>query len=501
MNLYPYGREAPTLTRRVPATALALLGAFVLTFAVGACDDDITQPTADLDPARMDLLSGAAATDTIDSVLDDFIVVEVQNRAGEPLAGVTVRLSGVNAAVGRIQREDFENQIAEATDATGRVAARVRLGRTPGPGLVRITVGSVLRDSIEYSVLHGAPARIDLAPADTAVSRGRSFPLRIQVTDRRENVVSAPPEITGRDGRISANPSGEVTGLTWGRTAVHVRAGTLLDSALVSVVPEGTFAAHTDPDGFAADRSIFVSNLDGSGLRSLQTVYPNDWQDLDPHWAADGRSILFHEGVHNPRIYRIDLGGAVSNLPSQVEFGRQANPRATRSGEWIYFEGDRTLWRMDAAGRSTERIGPDVDMYTDFGHPSPSPSGDRVVFVSQGYPHISYMRVLDVATRDVRALDIVGARPQWSPTEDLIAFIEGSYAYGPLRAMRPDGSDQRAISHPLQRYVGNFDWSPDGAWLIAKESESQLVHLIHLESGESIPLPFTRRLRNPTWRP
>jgi Tol biopolymer transport system component len=110
------------------------------------------------------------------------------------------------------------------------------------------------------------------------------------------------------------------------------------------------------------------------------------------------------------------------------------------------------------------------------------------------------MRILDMDTGMVDALDIIGASPRWSPAADWIAYILGEEA-GPLKVMRSDGSDQRQVSQGLARYMGGLDWSPDGEWVIVRNFDTKRLHIIHVSTGLSLPLPYTERLLHPTWRP
>lgn len=367
--------------RRAGASALALFALVAASF--GACGGDATGPGHLYgDPALLQLLAGGSRTDTVHAVLPEAVLVEVRDAAGVPIPGIEIRFQPIALNLGKFSAAGFQGlAVVERTDATGRAGVRVQLDTIPGAARLRISVsGSQLADTIAYTILPGAPSTLVVAPRDTALYRDATYQLRVSATDRFNNALAPSFEYTAIDGVATVSPDGEVTGVQWGRSRFHIGVGSLLDSVAVSVVPEGTIAAHTNPDIHAGDRSMVVVDLDGSGYRTLSTTYPDNFQSLEPFWAPDGQEIFYQEGVHDPRLFAIDLEGSVRTLIPSSPLGREATPHASRDGSWVFFEGDRTIWRVRPDGSSPERIGPVVDPNTELGRPSPSPTGDRLVF-------------------------------------------------------------------------------------------------------------------------
>jgi Tol biopolymer transport system component len=109
------------------------------------------------------------------------------------------------------------------------------------------------------------------------------------------------------------------------------------------------------------------------------------------------------------------------------------------------------------------------------------------------------IRVLDVAADTSSTWGMPGRHPQWSPTGDVIALV--SPHGGSISIVNADGTAARILSEPDKIYIeGPFSWSPDGQWLLVKNSAGPL-DLIHVASGLTLPLPFTGMLYNPAWQP
>jgi Tol biopolymer transport system component len=109
------------------------------------------------------------------------------------------------------------------------------------------------------------------------------------------------------------------------------------------------------------------------------------------------------------------------------------------------------------------------------------------------------IRVLDVATRAITPLDLIGVSARWSPTGDRIAYVADEE--GQVLLVDPDGSNPRVISAPGRKYIAGLDWSSDGRWIVVRSGEFPRVELIRVDTGETLPLPFSAMVEQPAWRP
>jgi Tol biopolymer transport system component len=95
--------------------------------------------------------------------------------------------------------------------------------------------------------------------------------------------------------------------------------------------------------------------------------------------------------------------------------------------------------------------------------------------------------------------------PRWSPVADVIAYGAHKASEPQQYAIiiwliDPDGSNPRPASNPTDAYLPEIDWSPDGRWLIATSYDDGVLHLIDTQTGLTLPLAFTKSLRQPSWR-
>jgi dipeptidyl aminopeptidase/acylaminoacyl peptidase len=108
------------------------------------------------------------------------------------------------------------------------------------------------------------------------------------------------------------------------------------------------------------------------------------------------------------------------------------------------------------------------------------------------------LRVLDVGTRAVTPLHVLGLSPRWSPTEDRIAYVDDESR---VVLIDPDGGNRRVLSAPGRTYEDGLDWSPDGRWVVVRAVDRPNIELIHAQTGETLPLPLSAGLEQPAWRP
>lgn len=472
----------------------------------------------------------SAPGDTVGAVQQ--LVVEVFDAAGAPAAGAVVRFQGFDVApVFGCRDEDGACYPAPAVavagepslsfglftvatvDARGLASVRMKMGRTAGPARVAVSVPTLgFGDTARIAVAPGAPVRLGVTPRDSAVYVGGAYALRPVTRDRYMNPRTDPVSFTAVGASVAVS-DGALRGAAVGRGMVIARSGPLADTVRASVVPRGTLAAFA-PDSF----SLVVFNLDGSGYRHVARASGlYGCCGMTPDWSPDGTRLIFHEGGRyipsNARILVADMAGGGRRLISPAPpLVAEKTPQFSADGAWIYFGGvpargvDGEVWRVRADGSGAERVGPARRVSYD-GQPSPSPDGTRVAFESVGpRDHVDdrlpiHLALLDLRTGAVSLPGVIGRSPRWSPSGDQLAYIPGQGSYGPLWVMRPDGSGRRAITGEGTRYFPEFDWSPDGRYLVAESAITSLLEIIDAATGEALPLPFSRRLETPSWRP
>ena len=106
------------------------------------------------------------------------------------------------------------------------------------------------------------------------------------------------------------------------------------------------------------------------------------------------------------------------------------------------------------------------------------------------------IEILDLATDSLTSLGVNGVSPRWSPTTDSIAYVDVD---GRVKVLAGDGTGLRAVTPMGQPFAIALDWSPDGQWLLARDSYA--LELIQVSSGMILPLGYATGMSDPVWRP
>lgn len=500
------------MSRSAMRAPLLLCGAVA---ALSAACKDGTGPGTPREPGVYVVQGGPAADSAMAAVPD--LVVQVRGPDGAPLPGAVVEFRTQAHADSAFVYLSAPNTVARraadvTTDAEGLARTPVRLAHVAGTARVFVTVPSAgYADTVTYTVRPGALAAIVVTPADTAAYVGGSYALAATTRDQWGNLRSDAVTFGSAVPQVAGVSGGRVTAAAIGRGIVTASSGNVVDSAYVSVVPQGTLAARYV--GTASPHSrIWLMNLDGSALRPIPLAgAASDWgapgQALD--WSPSGTELAFAGGGGAQQLWAGTPEGAVRPLAPVPAAGRvQRSPRFSRDGQWVFYnQGDPTrnatsLWRVRANGTGAQQLTPDTPaFYTNDLDASPSPDGTRIVYGTdraRGWgispPH--RLVVMTLATREVRDLGAVGNAPRWSPVADRIVYERDRR----LWVVNADGTGGRALTPGVPGYDQNVSWSPDGRW-IAATRDGPFIDLINVDTGLVLPLGFSGFYTDPAWRP
>ena len=199
---------------------------------------------------------------------------------------------------------------------------------------------------------------------------------------------------------------------------------------------------------------LFVAARDGSGERPLLSTRDMDY---DPVWSPDGQTIVFTSDR----------------------------------------EGSADLFRVKPDGSGLERL-TDSPAYDD--QAAFSPDGKQLVLVSTRAGGRPNLWILDIATRQAKALTSGEGgdfRPSWSPDGRSIAFSSSrgrsmTFAHGrwehlqfaDIYVVRPDGSGLKQVGEH-GNFCGSPKWTADSRRLVAYCMDVQKT----LETRRAVPLP------------
>jgi hypothetical protein len=402
---------------------------------------------------------------------------------------------------------------ADTTDANGRAEALLVHGTAAGAQYLVVEARAFgqatafTSDSVIVRTTPGQPARILIAPRDTALFQGDTDPLALAAADRYGNRRMEIVQLTAATAGVSVSASVVRADSGPSRQIVRAQLGAIRDSAWLSIVPRGELAVGTSPQYVGQSGDLAVVKLDGSGLRSaLVTSQPGDYgaqaAAMNVRWDPTGTRLVYDRLETTDRLFIGDLAGVAHPLIYPSPFSDEFNPDFSPDGAWVYFAARSpglsasSLWRVHPDGTALEQAPFEPD--GSESRPAVSPDGQWLAYSSDGFIHV---RSLVTGART--PLQVSGTAPRWSPAGDAIAYVvSADYAgySGLLRIVSPDGNNDRLLVTD-EAYAPGLDWTPDGKYIVAKTGNYGLLELIVVATGETIPLPYSGRLFTPAWRP
>lgn len=199
-----------------------------------------------------------------------------------------------------------------------------------------------------------------------------------------------------------------------------------------------------DPDG---TEDIWLGNADGTGTqRIVDCVDPCLWTD-EPAWSPDDRSVAFQRLTADDDGFRSTLEvldvatGDVTVVLTMPELEIILAPRWSPDGKSVVVEAIHL---------------PEASLDVD-----PDGGGIGIVDLTAATPAVDMLVPFDTFAQS----------PDWSPTDDLIAFAQPSgpeRAQADLIAMRPDGTERRNVTEIAKDGAAAVQpaFTPDGQRLL-----------------------------------
>jgi hypothetical protein len=441
----------------------------------------------------LSVVSGAGQSDTILSTLPRSVVVQLYEPGG--LYGHVVQFSSVFSgsnplnAYAYVRRLDWQFAGTFAVDTTsseGRAEIEVVLGPIAGPARILVSVPDFgITDLITFTATPGNAVGVYVAPGDTAVTVNGTVTLRGGAVDARGNVRSDPVTYSVLSGPVTVSGA-TVTGTGVGRASIQLTADGKSATASFTVVPQGVLAA-------AAGNTVRIFNLDGSGMQTISVPLP---YVTEVRWSPLGTSLAFGDDAQ--ALFTVTPSGTVTQVDATTGYDQW--PQWSRDGSTIYYSkisGNNTsaLWHVTPTGANDDSVSiqnPSFDIF-----PSPSPDGTKLAYVAD-LGNTSDLRVLTLSTGAVADLQLVAWAPVWSPTGQTIAYLDQFSTTGPIAVVNADGTGQRVLNSAT--YGQDFDWSPDGQYIVALNGLTGQFDLITVATGVALPLPYTGGFSSPSWK-
>jgi eukaryotic-like serine/threonine-protein kinase len=238
------------------------------------------------------------------------------------------------------------------------------------------------------------------------------------------------------------------------------------------------------PDGrsivFARAASLHLLSLrpDGGALGNPHQLTDPVMQAEDPAWASNGKDIVF---AAQRTLWRVDMAGR--HQPEPLPFIAQdasmpvlSRAQSTQPRRLVYVRNssDPNIWRIDTPGPGiatsppTSPVRAIASTLNDI-NPQVSPDGQRVAFQSNRSGSMEIW-VADLNGANAVPLTSIGAAPvgtgtpRWSPDGQTIAFDSNhENQFDVYTVPASGGKIQRITSHEAADSVPSF--SRDGKWL------------------------------------
>lgn len=484
--------------------------------ALTACGDDPVGPLSD---PGITFPLGANVTDTARAAPVQVLRVQVYGTDGRPAARTEVRASGVigmkdgqaayiEITAGRLGDLDYGAAVVDTTDTNGVVHFRLRLGFVAGPARLVVTAPALgMQDTARFTIVPANATSFRVEPTDTAVAIGKSVTLRASVFDSYGNARNEP--VTFRaEGSAGTLDGTVVSGTAFGRVAVIAETPGWLDTSWVSVVPSRTIAVYSRPAHTGEATTIYMLNLDGSGVTNVREsiIGTGYFGDMAVAWVSPTK-LVYHDATypHSRHLYVHDLetGSTERFLPAADRMPVEYLPRTGYDRAWVYFSGGSQtqispLHRARPDGTGVEQI--TATAIVQHWGAAPSPDGTQVAYVAD-VDGFEELEVVDLATREKRSLNLAGTSPRWSPDGHRIAYIAAETRY--LSVVKADGSGARALANSTTRFGADIDWSADGMYIVGSVDGGRLA-IVDVATGDEVLVrlrPEGRQIGSPVFRP
>jgi hypothetical protein len=450
----------------------------VLTLACAACSDPENGPSGD---PGLTVAAGANQSDTVLTTLVQALVVDVISSQG-PAEGVIVRFDArltnnqptllVAPLVGQ---SVFSPSTAIATDSRGRASVRIQLGAMAGPADVLITVPELgFSATASYTVEPGLPFALIVAPQDTVVEVGATFGSRSLVTDRHGNALDEAVSLVQPSPNLTV-AGDQITASAPGRGTVSVRAGALSDVLRVFVGPLS---------GISGLTSTALLIFDTNGNISTNSSLSRSGGPFTADWSPDGQLLVADDKdggplrLISPNGQAISLGAATADWPLYPEF--------SPDGQWIYYSRADQGWhirRMRPDGSEDQAI-----PFIPGNHAAPtlSPDGGSMAVVNLQPDRVE---IFDFTSRTLTEIAAAAHTPAWSPDGSRIAFVNPTD--NRIEVVNPDGSGRRVVSPPGRQFGLGIDWTQDGLFILAFDTEAKVLVALDPESQAILEYHFT----------
>jgi hypothetical protein len=449
-----------------------------------------------LDPGAealtLEIVAPPIPIDTIETELRDTLVIALR-KGKAPVAGMPIRILGGGLytrnrpaflwirPTGGADPRFFTADLTLTTDQHGDIRVLAKRGWFAGHDYIVASAPLLgIADSVSFEILPGLAERIGVSPGDTAVLIGASYRLTFTAADRIGNALPFAGTVATDSNAVTIGAGGVIAATRLGRANLRVTVAGRQVSAAVSVVPNGVIAG-------ALSNRIVVRRTDGATVRWSDTQVPQ--QPFGVVWMRRADSLAFELGGV---IHVADSAGRLTRLfQQQIVSEGEKWPQFFRNEASLLLTSGQSVWRVNLNTLVAENL--TSSALPQDARASPAPTGGQAVVTRSGQ-----LSIMLLASHLVSSLGVSGYGGRWAPDESQIAYLDFNQAPW---LIRPDGTGARRIQSG-GNFIEDLDWSPDAKWLVASAGYPDYgFFLLEVNGPLVLPLPHTKGMRYPAWRP
>ncbi len=285
--------------------------------------------------------------------------------------------------------------------------------------------------------------------------------------------------------------------------------------------PNGKRIAFTGRDDPKSELAVFVVNADGSSMRHLTRIPPEEGGGQWPVWSPDGRRLAIQVNSRTQKgsahIWIVEAAtGAAHKIGTHSEAYLDETPSWFPDGKRIAFQSNRTgkmeVWVMSDDGSGARQItgkpsapGQEADRYATL--PVACRNGKRIFFTSErdGRPQLYSMKSDGSDERRVTDLKSIDIAPDCGRNTEAVLFLFLSSENSPagISLIRPDGAARRAL--PTDKDVRWPRLSPDGKRVVftaKNDAGASTIFTMNIDGAVVRPFPSgLEQAWDPAWAP
>jgi Tol biopolymer transport system component len=254
---------------------------------------------------------------------------------------------------------------------------------------------------------------------------------------------------------------------------------------------------------------IHLMNPDGSGPTKLVSASVLDGFGSVPAWSPDGRKLAFSKtgssGLPSIFVVNVDGSGLKELTTSAHDYAPSWSPDGTKICFVRFASGSQeTLWVMNADGTAEHEILSGSSSINRS--PAWSPDGSAIAFSRTTASHYDIFTITPDGTglTQITIDSSTNVQPSWSPDGAKIAFQSDQTGTDNIWVVNPDGTGETQLTTETTTADRSPSWSPNGSRILFAGHAAGNWDVYSMATDGTDQVQLTHTTRNevaPSWQP